>query len=258
LQALIFLASLFLLKDIYIFSNTKQGGYVISFISFGDSKYLNSLQRIKQEALSSLFFESVEIYNENDLPKEIKHFCDHNPRGYGYWIWKSYLVNKKIKEIREDDILIYCDAGCTINRDGKQRFDDYIQMIKNNEFGILSFQMTHLEKNWTKEDVFKHFDAYDLADTGQLVATVIILRKNQHTSKIVDLWCETCINNKSLIDDSINLKNIYTLYDHRHDQSIFSIIRKKYGTLLLEDETWKFDSESNFDKKYPIWASRRK
>ena len=37
------------------------------------------------------------------------------PRGGGYWIWKSHII-KKINEINDNDILIYLDAGCSINK----------------------------------------------------------------------------------------------------------------------------------------------
>ena len=32
--------------------------------------------------------------------------------------------------------------------------------------------------------------------------------------------------------------NVPGFIDHRHDQSVFSILRKKYNVLQIEDETW--------------------
>jgi hypothetical protein len=42
--------------------------------------------------------------------------------------------------------------------------------------------------------------------------------------------------------------------EHRNDQSIFSLMRKLAGTLILPDETWFKDWDAGAD--YPIHARR--
>jgi|688.fasta_scaffold34567_2 hypothetical protein len=232
---------------------------MITFLSFADKKYSLTLERIKNEAISSSFFDEVKTYNENDLPEDLKNFCNSNRRGFGYWVWKPYFVYKTIKEIGENDILVYCDAGCTINQKGKNRFDEYIEMVKNDPYANISFQMDHLEKRFSKGDIFKYFDAYNQLDTGQIANCTIILRKNEHTMNLVKLWYETCINERHLITDIPSQSpNDPIFFDNRHDQSIFSVIRKKYGTIFLEDETYKLNNDGSFDIKYPIHCSRVK
>ena len=44
--------------------------------------------------------------------------------------------------------------------------------------------------------------------------------------------------------------------DHRHDQSLFSLLRKKYGTILIPDETWYPDFRNPQVLNYPILATR--
>jgi hypothetical protein len=232
---------------------------MITFLSFADKKYHATLDRIKNEAISSSFFDKVKTYTENDLPDDLKKFCISNKRGFGYWIWKPYFVYKTINEINEDDILVYCDAGCSINTKGNERFNDYIEMVKNDSCGNISFQTGHLEKKFTKGEVFKYFDAYEHSDSGMIANCCIVLRKNEHTSNIVKLWYDTCINQRHLITDSpSSVPNDPSFYDHRHDQSIFSVIRKKYGTIFLDDETYKLNKDGNFDTKFPIHCSRIK
>jgi hypothetical protein len=87
----------------------------------------------------------------------------------------------------------------------------------------------------------------------------IVLRKNEHTSNIVKLWYDTCINQRHLITDTPSVTpNDPIFFDHRHDQSIFSIIRKKYGTIFLDDETYKLNKDGGFETKFPIHCSRIK
>jgi hypothetical protein len=232
---------------------------MITFLSFADKKYHTTLDRIKNEATSSSFFDEVKVYTENDLPEDLKIFCDSNPRGYGYWIWKAYFVYKTLTEINENDILVYCDAGCSINMNGKERFNDYIEMVKNDSCGNISFQTGHPEKKFTKGDVFSYFNAYEHSDSGMIANCCIVLRKNEHTSNIVKLWYDTCINQTHFITDTPSVTpNDPIFFDHRHDQSIFSIIRKKYGTIFLDDETYKLNKDGGFETKFPIHCSRIK
>lgn len=69
--------------------------------------------------------------------------------GYG-----NIMLLKKLDEINENDILIYLDVGCTINPKGKEKFNEYIELLNKNDEGIISFQLNHLEKKYTtKRDI---------------------------------------------------------------------------------------------------------
>jgi hypothetical protein len=63
-----------------------------------------------------------------------------------------------------------------------------------------------------------------------------------------------------MLDDSVSANpNNETFRENRHDQSIFSVLRKKHGTEISEfDETW-FDPDWNAQgHNYPFWAIRMK
>jgi len=233
----------------------------VHFVTFGNEKYKNGRRRIVSEARNFPCFNKIHEFTEFDLMSDHDYWYKHgqfilnNPRGYGYWIWKSYVVKKVLDNIKNDDILIYADSGCTLHPSGIQRLYEYFDMVKSSPCGIVSFGMPHLEKKYTKMDVIRHFEAEDLLETGQINATAFIIRKCDHTVKLINLWYESC-DNYHLVDDSPSIvPNSFDFIDHRHDQSIFSLIRKKYGTILLEDETW---TSPNWDPSMPIWASRLK
>ena len=229
------------------------------FASFGNDKYYNCLNRIHKQAESFNFFDNIICYTDKDLKNDEyfwnKHgeFIEKNPRGYGYWIWKSYIIIKILKTMNENDILVYADSGCTLNQKGIDRLNEYIDIVNKSEFGILTFKLTHLVKTWTKMDLIKHFDAEKYLDTQQLVAGIFVLRKCDHVVNIFDIYFNTSCNYQFLNDNPSNLKNDETFIEHRHDQSIFSLIIKKYGGEMIEDETWFGGS---WDTKYPIWATR--
>ena len=61
-------------------------------------------------------------YLKKDSEFWVKHgnFIENNKRGYGYWLWKSYIVKKQLELMKEGDILLYADSGCVMNMNGKK------------------------------------------------------------------------------------------------------------------------------------------
>lgn len=236
------------------------------FLTFGNKKYYNSLNRIKNEAESFNIFDKILIYNDlnlkNDFPdfwKKHENFIINNPRGYGYWIWKPYLVLKTLETMNENDILVYADAGCSLNNNGINRLNEYFEIVKNSNYGILSFELLGLkEKTYTKMDIFHELEmeTHEYLNSNQIMATIFILKKCDHTIKIINEWYKfVCIYN--LVDDSqSSIKNDENFIDNRHDQSIFSLIRKKYGTEIISDETYYTNWDFNIIKNYPILSTR--
>ena len=125
------------------------------FITFGNEKYYNSLQRIKKEVENFNIFDEIIIKNDKDLKDDIEFWNKHSDfikkynRGYGYWIWKPYINLKLMEKIDNDDIIVYADSGCTFNVEGKNRLLENIELVKKND--ILSFELTHSEKNTQKK-----------------------------------------------------------------------------------------------------------
>ena len=225
------------------------------FISFADSKFYNALNKLKNEAENSEFFNHVKMYNEFDLSDDILKYCNNNQKGYGFWIWKPIIVKKHFDSLNENDLLVYADAGCSIYQTGKEIFESYINHLNTND--AIFFQMEHKEKTWTKMDTIIELGGEDLLDTGQLTACCFLLKKNDKTKKIINDWFEASVNKRNLIDDTISIsKNDETFMEHRYDQSILSIIVKKNKIELFDDHTWKFYSHGS--KDYPINCTRRR
>lgn len=236
------------------------------FVSFGGPSvsYHAALQRICGEAKSFNLFTKIlgytDVYLKNDTEFWSKHgnFISVNPRGYGYWLWKSYLCKKLLASINDGDIIVYADAGCTMNLQGKPRLLEYIEMCKTHESGIVSFQLTHLEQCWTKNDTSQYLGASRAElSSGQLVGGIFILRKCKTVLDIVDKWYETG-SKYNLIDDSPSLApNDPEFKENRHDQSIWSILRKQHGSIILPDETYFLDWNI-YGAPFPFWATRKR
>ena len=129
----------------------------IHLITYGNDTFKNSKMRLYNQAInlshpsSSPWFDTISLYGPEALSQEFRNKFSHilnQSRIGGYGIWRPYIIKQKLNEINENDILIYLDAGCSINQHGKKRFDEYIEMLNNNDKSIISFQMGHKEKVW--------------------------------------------------------------------------------------------------------------
>ena len=221
-----------------------------------------SKKRLEKEAKDTKWFDSVTMHSPNDLDKQfIKLFGPilKLKRGAGYWIWKLNIILKKLKEMDKNDILIYLDAGCKINIEGKERFDEYIQMLSRSDKGILSFQMSHPEKVFTIKEIFKYFNVESdkkITETGQMIGGIRIMMKNKHLMQLMSTQYNALYTNPLLFTDYYNKSQDSYFKDNRHDQSIFSVACKIYGSIVLPDETY-FKSYGNAkSRKYPFWATR--
>lgn len=240
----------------------------IYFLSFADTKCVPMLKRIRQEANDSNFFDIIKTYNEKSFDKKYRKKYRNRfklIRGYGYWMWKSYLVKRELENMSNDDILVYMDAGCTINKNGAKRFYEYISYVKETKCGVLAFlQESFIENVYTKSDIFNYIGCLNnknITDTPQFWAGAFIIRKCDHSVSFINKWYDLCHNHFDLITDSPSLiNNSSNFIENRHDQSAFSVLLKlfykPYIISYRENFTYgDFHKDLNI---YPIWATRRK
>ena len=235
----------------------------VHFATFANGKYTKTLERIRQEAVDSGFFTgSIFCFSEKELDPEFyqKHSLFMNStRGFGYWMWKPQVVLQVFDQIDEGDIVVYADAGCTINKDARDRFDEYIRLVQSSDKGLLSLELADAisalkEKEWCKMDTLCYFNVQtneQILIRGQYVGGIWVIRKQPSTTELLNTWRECMANNHSLIDDSCSIKPNYQEFrEHRNDQAVWSILRKLYGGIVILDETYPRPPKS------PIWATR--
>lgn len=236
------------------------------FHTFGNTKFYGALNRIKKQVEVFNIFENLFIYNDEYLKNDIDFWNNHsnfiennNQKYYGYAIWKPYLILKSLEKMNNGDILFNSDAGCEWNIFGKKRLEEYFDIINSNDKDILCFQLSHLERQWTKIDLLDYLDSYNIINTFQIMDTCFIIKKSEKIINFIKKWYELSCN-YHFIDDSKSILNEYNDFiNHRHDQSIFSLLCKKYQANIIDDETffwpWKKDQQKIYIN-YPIFAAR--
>jgi hypothetical protein len=237
-----------ILKDLYVFKNMK-----IHFVSFGNSSFEPTLERLRKQAEDSKFFDYIHCYKEKDLDDDFVkthgNFIKNNKRGYGYWIWKPQVVLQTFRKMNGGDMLVYADGGCSIKVQNKPLYDDWVEKCKID--GSVNFRLLYTEKHWCKMDLADRMNATkDMLDSGQFMATVFFLIKNDKNVKLVEKWLEIASDYHMIDDSPSQIRNDISFKEHRHDQSIFSLLRK------IADFQGTLDYPDNHQDISPIAGSR--
>lgn len=235
-------------------------GRNIYLCAFANIELMPSIIRFYNQAKESNFFDNIFIYNEYNLPKDEKFeaLLSHKlvpSRGFGYWCWKPFIILKTLENLKDGDILVYADIGCHINKEGKKRFYEYLDIVI--EHKALCFKMQFLESCWTKSDLFNYFGKLNdknITNSSQRMATICIFEKNDINLEFVNKWLQVFYDDFSLVDDTPSkLPNLDGFIENRHDQSVFSILSKIYNVSTVYAGEFEVNS-----KNFPFNALRDK
>ena len=203
--------------------------------------YFNAQKLNSQTAKDIGGFDESVNHNLGSLSKEFlqkhqQHFL--YTRGAGYWVWKPYIILNYVKNMNEDDILMYTDSGCHFIHNATPLFNILEQSINK----VLVFNLAHEEKDWTKRDCFKKLncDTQEYADSKQIMSTFFMCKKNDFSINILEQWYEQISDFHMVADDFVSPsveKNYDSFKEHRHDQSLLSLVSKINKVDTLEDIT---------------------
>jgi hypothetical protein len=237
----------------------------LHFISFADGihpRFKSAASRLCEMIENSQLFSTIKIYTVYDLIEDTVFWNQHidffarSPRGFGYWLWKPYIISKALSQIPEGDILLYCDACTTFHVEGKERFLEYLDMLQKSPQKSFFIQMAPdlAMRNWTKTDTIHQLDAKDLLDSPMVMATIAMLANTPFNRNLYNfIYSISC--DYHLLDDSPSLlENDPTFKEHRHDQSILSILIYKLAasSIVSIPGEWYFPNNEPERKKYPF------
>lgn len=229
--------------------------YKIVAISYGSEQYDKQLEYNGKSAL--------EIAKVNEFygykPKDIDHdFREKNKyilekgRGNGYWLWKPYFLYKTLKEkLDYGDYLIYSDAA-VMYVDLAQKLVDF---LKEKKLDMYLHRLPHLERQYTKRDAFilLGVDQPFYAETGQFNAAFQIYRKTKFTEFFLEEYLYYAQDKRIITDDAneLGVGNYDDFRDHRHDQSILSLLTKKYGQVNANKTNLDINLIKNYQEVMP-------
>ena len=246
----------------------------IHFITYGNHVFEKAKLRLINQAKDFYPFKTVKGYGPDDLPEEFKKkfktILDMKRIG-GYGIWRPIIIKNTLETMNDNEFLIYLDAGCHLNKKGMKRFNEYINLLDNSHYGAMSFQMSgnkgpgglEIEKRWTIKEIFNYFNvdlSSDIGNSGQYLDGILILKKNKHLINLIDEWIKAVNDHPLMFTDYYNKTDQHPEFkENRHEQSVFSILRKLHGSVVIDgDESWMVPFGRGESLNYPFWAARSK
>ena len=160
-------------------------------------------------------------------------------------------------------LFAYIDIGfCTFNGHAKDRFYDYINHTI--EHNALCFEIPYKECDWTKMDTYQRIFPNDMTHfySNREQAVCFSLKNNEFTRErnyLKKLRKSQPSKNITIFQMPLpNCKNHTSFKEHRHDQSIFSLMSKKYNFYLVRGVPEWTRNWKKIGKEFPIWSSRNK
>jgi len=213
----------------------------INFLTFGShDNYIDAAKRLEQQAKDLNIFNNIHLYTGESLKNEThfwnthQDFISNNKRGYGYWLWKPYLIKKHMDLLNDGDILLFLDCGCEI--DIREKFWIYECIEKVKTYKIVG-TFTSIERDWNKMDLIDKLQMNNdsFLNTDQRQGGVNLFLICNETRKLVNEWYDLACDYHNIDDSPSILTNLPSFKEHRHDQSIFSLLTKKYNLYCLND-----------------------
>lgn len=207
-------------------------------LNYATARFYDAQERLNQSALR-FGIESILSYRFEDLRKtdfyqEHRKILDR-PRGAGFYLWKPYFISEALASLHDGDVLVYSDCGAEISGDLSPLFD-----LSHENGGILLFACHgHRNSTWTKRDCFIRMDCDQsrFHQAEQAVGGYQVFVKNRLSTEFVKEWLRYCCE-PEIVTDDVNvcgLPNLVDYLEHRHDQSVLSLLAERYGIRRYRD-----------------------
>jgi hypothetical protein len=177
-------------------------------------------------------FDSVLAFGPEDIEPAFAARCQHilrQERGNGYWLWKPYFISRTLATLAEGDVLFYCDSGAHF----VASIDPLIDLCHRTEQDVIVFELPFPERQWTKRDAFVLLgcDSPKFTDTPQRLASFSLWKNSPQSQLLARQWLELAQDERVLTDlpNQCGLSDYPDFREHRHDQSLFSLLTKKHG-----------------------------
>jgi hypothetical protein len=262
------------------------------FLSFADKRMFRAANRIRRQAEAMTVYDKIVVADEASLDadflEEFRAWLIPGSRGFGYWCWKPQIVLQTLREMEDGDVLQWTDVGCHLNPGGRDRLLEYFRIAANTPGDVLGFSAKlppfprddrflpdASEFRWTKGDLFDYFGLREdvtMTHSSQIGTTTFFVKKSPASVAFVEQWLWAWRSGFHYADDSPSKSpNLEGFVQHRHDQSIFSLIGKIRGIETLSAfEYWYphyytpdvdiSDMKPDWEKlrAYPVHAKRDK
>ncbi len=155
------------------------------------------------------------------------------PRGGGYWLWKPYFICKLLSQIQAGELIFYCDSASHFIHSAKP----LLELPNTFQQDIIPFELDLKESQFTKERCAQimGLDHLGYESSKQRLASYFVIRKSPMSIDFMQEFLGYACNLEAISDAKDTEPNYPDFVSHRNDQSIFSLLTKKYGLKAFRD-----------------------
>lgn len=155
-------------------------------------------------------------------------------RGAGYWLWKPFIVLDAMKDLPDGTPVLYSDVALTFIAPPAP----ILELANANPISVFKTPGL-LQSTWTKRDCFIALgaDSAEYWELNQLWAGFQLYRAGSEARSFLRALAEAMSDEAALTDapNRFGLPNLPDFQDHRHDQSILTILAHKHRAAVYPD-----------------------
>ncbi len=186
------------------------------------------------------FSQATHMIYGPDHPVVQKLISDHpdhfrHKKGFGYWLWKPYIIRDALSWVPEGEHVLYLDAGVApVNE-----MDEWLAELQKHNIAFVGHDPCVPITRNTKRDCFIRLDS-DNEETyraPEVSGGFQSYRSGPEARAFVEEFMRA-MTIPGMNDDSPSTLGLPELPDfiaHRHDQSVLSIIAHKQGAALFTE-----------------------
>ena len=209
-------------------------------VAFATPEFAPSLELSLHAARG--YFASLRAWTREQLRST--HFYRRNrrileeTRGAGYWLWKPFIIRERLSQVPRGDIVVYLDAGARFRADPSALFAVAREreiVVFANPYGAARGAAAC--STWTKRDCFVLMgcDEPRYHHAPMVDASIVLFRNTRGGRAFVAEWLSFSQRANILTDapNSCGLANLEDFVEHRHDQSVLSLLVERAGLELF-------------------------
>ena len=207
-------------------------------ISLANYDFTHSQKILEKSALKNGVARVFSYSFEKDILgtsfyKKNKKILD-SPIWSWYWTRKPYIILKTFEALDDDDMIIYSDAWIKVLHNLEPLFS-----LCEKQWWMLFFHNDYINKQYTKRDCFWLMDA-DHAEYHHALQTVWwfhVWQKNVRSIELLEEWLKYMEDPRIVTDIPNQLwePNYIEFVEHRHDQSVLSLLTVKHKITTFRD-----------------------
>lgn len=188
-------------------------------------------------------------------------------RGAGFWSWKPFIIQKRLNEVPDGDVVLYCDVGRIYPfKLLDQSIKPFLEWMHSRGQEIMpgvAIPWDGPVSRWTKRDalVALDMDREEILTATPIQASFSIWRAGSKSRDFAAKWMGLCSQRKLISDDPsvCKLGENPGFQENRHDQALLSLLCMKEGLqgLSLGQKRPSLDSRNPSEVSRMIFGADR-